>query len=354
MTKLYLTENKKAFEKIFIISPPILSSLIVLIAFSLDMAPKNTNPLTWLLIVVFIDVAHVWSSLFRTYLSKEGMRKWRKPLMLIPMVCYFFGVFLHAFGPKVFWMGLAYFAVFHFIRQQYGFIKLYSKAGQSSSINPGLEKLTIYSACLIPILIWHLSGPQKFFWFVPEDFLYFESQSLVTVLKVIGPSILFYYLFMVVRKSNVAALASPKVLIILGTYLAWWSGIVWVATDWAFTITNVISHGIPYFALILINHFTKDKSSDLYFFNSDQWQKLPRPFIIASALLLVFSLAYIEEGLWDSFLWHDHNEYFKWFLRDLYNKGPITELGLQSFLIPLLALPQTTHYALDGLIWRRQ
>ena len=68
------------------------------------------------------------------------------------------------------------------------------------------------------------------------------------------------------------------------------------------------------------------------------------PLFVASLLLL----AYLEEGLWDGFIWIEHINLFQFFQR-LPN---ITDKATQAWLVPLLALPQTTHYALDAFIWR--
>jgi hypothetical protein len=45
-------------------------------------------------------------------------------------------------------------------------------------------------------------------------------------------------------------------------------------------------------------------------------------------------------------VWHDQPGLFA---------GPALELGrgVLTLLVPLLALPQATHYVLDGWIWRR-
>jgi len=60
-------------------------------------------------------------------------------------------------------------------------------------------------------------------------------------------------------------------------------------------------------------------------------------------------LAYLEEMLWDGFIWKEHNSVF-----------PLTNLlpdltgfkSLASLVIPLLALPQLMHYFIDGFIWK--
>lgn len=61
-------------------------------------------------------------------------------------------------------------------------------------------------------------------------------------------------------------------------------------------------------------------------------------------------LAYLEEGLWDGLVWREHATVFSWFQV----LPVVTEQPLLALLVPLLALPQMTHYVLDGFIWRRK
>jgi hypothetical protein len=61
-------------------------------------------------------------------------------------------------------------------------------------------------------------------------------------------------------------------------------------------------------------------------------------------------LAYVEEGLWDSFLWKEHPKVFSIFYTSSFNANN----PLLNMIIPLLALPQITHYILDGFIWKRK
>ena len=59
-------------------------------------------------------------------------------------------------------------------------------------------------------------------------------------------------------------------------------------------------------------------------------------------------LAFLEEGLWDMTVWKEHKNVFKWLhFSDLQFSHEVL-----SFIVPLLALPQITHYIVDGYIWR--
>lgn len=340
---LYL--GRPFFEKVGIICPSFVSTIIVLSLWIHDKLPNQTTTLMWLLIVVFIDVAHVWSTLFRTYLNKEGHKNHQKALWLIPLLCYLVGVALYGHGKLTFWRTLAYFAVFHFVRQQYGLYALYYFK-EKKKTPPLFNKVAIYSTTIIPLTIWHLSGPQSFHWFIPFDFFYLNlpQNSLVPLIyffKLLGPLILVLYLLREIKQEGPTLLFKPRFGILVGTYLAWWTGIVWLANDWSFTLTNVVTHGIPYFTLIGLSHFNNENSGQLL------W---PKRLGFLGAMVFLILVGTLEEGLWDVFLWRDHPLVFG----HLYGLKSVKNLSIQAFLVPLLALPQATHYALDGLIWRRE
>ena len=65
------------------------------------------------------------------------------------------------------------------------------------------------------------------------------------------------------------------------------------------------------------------------------------------ALLLGF--CYLEEGLWDSLVWHENPDVFYGFswLAEWVKTPPLW------LIVPVLAIPQVTHYILDGFIWRK-
>ena len=63
----------------------------------------------------------------------------------------------------------------------------------------------------------------------------------------------------------------PKNMLIIGTFMSWYFGIVYYNNDLIFTLLNVISHGIPYMALIYIQeirHKDKEQLNKLKIFRS--------------------------------------------------------------------------------------
>ena len=131
----------------------------------------ETPPWAWLFFVVGIDVAHVWSTLFRVYLDRDELR--RRPMLYsaAPIVAYALGVMMHQLSADLFWRLLAYVAVWHFVRQQVGWMTLYGRRAKSSLGVLRLDALAMYAATLGPVVWWHANLPRSFWWFRDGDFV---------------------------------------------------------------------------------------------------------------------------------------------------------------------------------------
>jgi hypothetical protein len=326
----------------FILAPALLATAIALWIVGTNHAAAAVSPAAWLLLVVGIDVAHVYSTLYRTYLDPLERRKLSGWLIATPLAAWIAGVLLYGIGAAVFWTVLAYVAVFHFVRQQYGFLMLYARAERALPRGCGLiDRATIYGATLFPLLYWHTHLPRPFAWFIEGDFLALP-RWLWSIGAPVYATILIAYLakeVWLVRREHRINL--PRNLLVIGTVLSWYVGIIAAGGDLVFTLTNVVAHGIPYVALTCI-----------YARRRDPRARLKRSWFVAGAIPLVIAvlvaLAFIEEGLWDGLVWREHLALFPGFSM----LPQIESSPLLTLLVPLLAMPQLTHYVLDGMIWR--
>lgn len=113
----------------------IVSLLLLAIGWRLGFLNEETPDWTWIAAILLIDVAHVWSTSFRVYFDTEEFKRRIWLYTLVPILGYVFGVVLYSEGEMTFWRVLAYIAVFHFVRQQYGWVALYrAKAGEQSNV----------------------------------------------------------------------------------------------------------------------------------------------------------------------------------------------------------------------------
>lgn len=311
---------------------------------------SNVPVWAWVIFVLGIDVSHVYSTLFRTYFNSHEFRENKLLLSLIPAGVWLLGVGLYSISGLLFWRFLAYVAVFHFIRQQYGFLRLYSRDDGSFTWQRRLEAVLIYASTLYPILFWHSDSERNFHWFIDDDFVTGFPPVITTVFGWLTIAIAAAYAITEIKRVRDGhPLNVPKNLVLAGTALSWYAGIVYFNGDMIFTITNVVSHGIPYMALVwLYGERQKDRAdapsiagkfSYRLFFS---WYSVPLYF----GLLLTFG--FLEEGLWAGFVWREHLEVF-----GVFSSLPrITAKDTLSWLVPLLTLPQATHYVLDGFIWK--
>ena len=154
---------------------------LALIALAPLLAPGDGALPAWgfLLFVVAIDVAHVHSTLFRTYFDRAELA--RRPLLYagVPLACFAVGLLLHSHSSALFWRVLAYVALTHFIRQQVGWVAIYrARAGGATKLSRVIDDAAIYAATLYPVLYWHTT-PRAFAWFVPGDFVRLELSAML-------------------------------------------------------------------------------------------------------------------------------------------------------------------------------
>jgi hypothetical protein len=328
--------HKAKTDSVFILAP---SFIVLVLVFLFQewfvVIEENYSFYTWLFLIVFIDVAHVYSTLFKTYLVKSEFERHKQLYIGLPIFCFLIGFVLFLFGSQVFWSVLAYVAVFHFIRQQYGFMRLYSR--NETKTHLWIDKVVIYTATIYPMLFWFLSPKRKFNWFVENEFFTYENplvlQLLTWIYFVIIASYVVRTVYNVVQSKYFNI---PKNAVILGTILSWYFGIVYFNNDLVFTLLNVVSHGIPYMALVYLNEIEKKSKNELGFLSLLQHFKGVL-FFIGILLFIAFS----EEFLWEIFVWNEQISILNF---DFSN--------WQFVVVPLLTVPQFTHYLLDGFIWK--
>lgn len=334
-------------DLLFVIAPPFISLGIIFLFPSLFQDVSGLSTISWVVLVLMIDVAHVYSTLFRTYLHRQSFNEQRTVFISIPLISFAVAVLLYNTNAMYFWRVLAYLAVFHFIRQQYGFMRIYSRKEIQESIGKFIDKLTIYTATIYPIVYWHINGPRNFSWFVEGDFYMVDLGGFTVYATALYCTILIVYLIKEIRLVvQTKQFNIPRNLLILGTTLSWYVGIVYLNGDLAFTLLNVVSHGVPYMFLVWV-YGKKDAAKNKT--QQDPVQRiLYRNYGWALFVGAIITLAWFEEGLWDVLVWKEHLEVFPAFVSNISLNDPV----LLSIIIPLFSLPQITHYIIDGYIWK--
>jgi hypothetical protein len=329
------------FDLAFIVGPALFATAIALVLTGSGHADAGVSLWNWALLVIGIDVAHVYSTLYRTYLDPVERRALSGWLIATPLLAWIAGVLFYLWSPAAFWSALAYTAVFHFIRQQYGFLMLYARTERAlPAWCRYLDRVAIYGATLFPLLYWHTHLPRPFSWFVDGDFIGLP-RWLWSGLGPLYPALFATWMakeaWVAIRHGHINV---PRIAIVAATAISWYVGIVAASGDLVFTLTNVVAHGIPYMALTWLFARNRDQRLRRRSFFVARW--------IPVVLGLLVLLAFVEEGLWDGLVWREHLTLFPGFQW----LPQVAGLSALTLLVPLLTVPQLTHYILDGVIWR--
>lgn len=330
------------FDGAWVFAPPLLAVAMVLALPQLR--TFEIPPWGFLVFVIFIDVGHVYASLYRTYWDADEMARRRGLYVATPLLCWIVGVMLYAQGSIVFWRVLAYMAVYHFVRQQFGFMMLYRhRMGERDPWDKRLDTAVIYASMLYPLAFWH-STERNFQWFLPGDFFTLPPWVGSAAAWIHG-SLLTLFVLRQLQLWTTRRFVNPgKIGVVLSTAAVWFVGIVFLNSDFAFTVTNVVAHGVPYVALV-------------WLYGRRRWQgqgnwleTLHRPAYGVAFVGLLLAFGYLEEGVWDVLVWQEHASLFASWLGSL----PTPELSeeLLMLVVPLLTVPQATHYVLDAWIWK--
>lgn len=312
--------------------------MLLAVGWRLGILNDESPDWTWITAVLLIDVAHVWSTTFRVYFDIQEVKRRFWLYLLVPVSGYMVGVALYSEGELVFWKALAIVAVFHFVRQQYGWVALYRrKLNETSSATWWIDAAAVYLATVYPLAFWMTRLPRNFEWFVQNDFFALPVLVEQVLFPIYVAALALYfaksaYLYFTAGFYNIG-----KDIVVATTAVCWYVGIVFFNSDYAFTVTNVIIHGVPYFALIYVYaRARREAAGKVYRTLSHNW-------LIFLATL--WALAYIEELLWHRGVWHEKSWMFG---------ADWDWTNLKVYFVPLLAVPQLTHYVLDGFIWRRK
>jgi hypothetical protein len=321
--------------------PIVVSGVLVAIAAATGTLHDALPVWGYLLLVVGCDVAHVYATAYRTYLDPIERARHPTRYLVIPLACLVAGVALHVADPVWFWRALAYLAAFHFVRQAWGFMAYSARrAGETSRVDRALDQAAIYAATVAPLVWWHAHLPRAFVWFTHDDFVeipeWVGRDSIRLQIAILAIWVARQgWLVLCGRPVNLA-----KALVLSTTWLAWTGGIVLLESDLAFTASNVLAHGVPYFVLLR-------RWGSVRYRGEKGWvARLAAPGAGAlSWMALLVAAAYLEEGLWDRLYAHAHPGVFP---------GPavVVEDALAALIAGVLVVPQATHYVLDAFLWR--
>lgn len=169
--------------------------------------------------VLFMDVPHVYATFTRPFISDvEELRSRKKIYLILPVVILFGLLSLDAINPSYVYTTVLYLNIFHFVRQQYGWMKITERKSNVllSNFRRKFETLTIYTVMIAPI-IWWKSNPM-----VPSH-KYFLSQG---DMRANLPGMIHEYILPGVSSNILSELLTKGSLFILAFFLIGYLGLV--------------------------------------------------------------------------------------------------------------------------------
>lgn len=332
----------RRFDIIWFVLPGAFAAVVATAIGCMSPSTSTTGLGLWITGVLLVDVAHVWASLYRTYLDPEARALHGARLWITPLIAFGLGLALHLYGPELFWRVLAYIAIFHFIKQHVGFAHLYLRANHETLYDRRIVEALVWASTAGPVLWWHTRLPRNFAWFLEGDLITGLPSWLGTPALLVQIPLWMLFALRRLHYVRIGRRNPLLTMLLVVTALNWHLGIVIFNDDRVFTITNVFAHGIPYLALTWV---TGGQAWVQHRCPPQQRHNLV--FIVGVYYGLLCVLAFTEECLWDRWIWHDHPALFGsgWL-------SPAIESHVAAVLVALLTVPQATHYVLDRWIWR--
>lgn len=308
-------------------------------------------------LIAFIDYSHGYASWAKV--SSNPMENKKSvifyiliyiifAIIFIPTVYFKQVTFIHNF--------LVYYAIYHFMRQQWAIIKIYDR-GMTKKNKNLVQNIFIYSSMLYPILWWHthINENVNFYWknfFITIPFV--DHFATLTLITLIFSALIFAYneirLSFVIRNLNI-----PKNLTILATVIGWNYAIIFSDHIMVFFFGVVYAHNISYFFIVWItaNRDFKLQGYPKTFYNKFiNWKSnfgFPLYFIVVCLVATSF-ISFVNKVTRGSNAFVANMNFKLDFLPILDNDQFI----LKSIIIGLYLATHAGQFTIDAFLWRKE
>jgi hypothetical protein len=178
--------------------------LLVILYFTLF---RSTDEESWhrlllgLLALVIIDNGHVYTTFWRTYFNPNEFHR-RQIYYWVPLAIFLGCVLFSKLNFQRFWTFVVYAALYHNIRQLYGYFKWY---GQINKYYDRVFDYLLYAFCYFPVLIFHTDKPRVTKGYFADDIYNFENvaaNKMIWTLYLLTIGGFFAYLFWLKQKKR--------------------------------------------------------------------------------------------------------------------------------------------------------
>jgi len=314
----------------------------------------------------FVDWGHIFAMWFRIGSNPLESKKNIIGYIIIFIVTWFlFSLVLYNKQLKYLEHFLVYFVIFHFIKQQFGIIRIYSKTDpkNKSSLERIMTNTFIYLSMVYPVIWWHTVEKhtnfywRKFFFDIP----FIDSMEVaLRVIYILSALFYMYYELRITKRTKMFNI--PKNLSVLGAAIGWGCSIIFFEYSYLVTFCVVYTHNIAYFFLIWI--VAKRDKALLNIPDPKGFKKIitwttKEGFILyflgvnAAAMFILGVINYIVRNIQNHKIIFgnvDMNLAIGW----LFPQSDNYYGYYASFVYALYFTIQGTHYFIDGFIWKKE
>lgn len=199
-----------------------------------------------------IDSAHVYTTFVLLFFSKKLVSYFTfRKLILIGLFTLFalFLIFSLTSHSQWTWYFIAAGAIFHFIKQQVGWMKIATKERIQGPFQTWIDLLSIYTLTGITV-VYRLTLLEQPNWFLNNDLPkldqnYFQVASLIFILSQIS-----FFSTNVYNSFKTKLIPTAKLNIWLSTFIGWFFALI-ILEDMSLTVSLLLlQHGLPYLVLI--------------------------------------------------------------------------------------------------------
>ena len=275
-----------------------------------------------LLLYSAFDHTHVYSTYTLIYTQPGEFAKHPRLYGMLPAAVFIAFALLYAWDPVLFVVGFAVFSVFHFIRQQIGWMAVAArKAGVAGTL--WWDKTAIYTATLGPAL-YGAATIDGIGWFAAGDLPGLPAAAAPWLYAWIYGFSSGYLIFELAHRR---AGRLPRLLIWSSSLFVWHTTFMW-NVDYTFgAALIVLHHAIPYLYLAYRYRCTRLPAVTPF-----KW--------IYLLLCLVGTLEFLTRTYADNLL-----SVLTWLAR---------RDAAAQVLFPLLVTPSATHYLIDTFFWKHR
>ncbi len=215
----------------------------------------------------FLDVPHAVASFYQVY-KPNNRKNFQMLQLLIPIIIVALIFPFVLLSKSLAYSIVTYFNIFHFIRQQYGWIRFSQNKSnlQLTAVQSFFDKLIIYVLTLVPVIMLHVgaqSQKQTTDWMFENDLFIISSQSTYIFLDIFFWFIVLSYTAFQI-KLIYYGLRYPlgKLVILISTGLAWYGGLICLQNSEQTLMLDGL-HVVPYIVLVYL--FNRNKGKALYY-----------------------------------------------------------------------------------------